>query len=72
MPAGDPPLTLRDLRARLSDVARDDMDRALLALQREKKLVLYREDNSAALRSEDHQAALLVGNQPRHLVLLEA
>ena len=65
-------VTLRDLRARLSDVARDDMDRALLALQREKKLVLYREDNSAALRSEDHQAALLVGNQPRHLVLLEA
>ncbi|HTA89810.1 MAG TPA: hypothetical protein VK745_09555 [Polyangiaceae bacterium] len=65
-------VTLRDLRAHLWDVARDDLDRELLALQRDKKLVLYREDNSAALRPEDHQAALLVGNEPRHLVLLEA
>jgi len=65
-------VTLHDLRARLWDVARDDLDGALLTLQREKKLVLYREDNSAALRPEDHQAALLVGNEPRHLVLLEA
>jgi hypothetical protein len=65
-------VTLRDLRAELWDVAREDLDGALLALQREKKLVLYREDNSAALRPEDHQAALFVGNEPRHLVLLEA
>jgi hypothetical protein len=63
---------LYDLRASLGGVAREDLDGALLALQREKKLVLYREDNSAALRPEDHQAALLVGNEPRHLVLLEA
>ncbi len=63
---------LRDLRADLSDVAREDLDGALVELQRQKKLVLYREDNSAALRAEDHQAALFVGNEPRHLVLLEA
>jgi hypothetical protein len=63
---------LHDLRGRLSDVARDDLDGALLALQREKKVVLYREDNSAALRPEDHEAALFVGHEPRHLVLLEA
>ncbi|MEI9942427.1 MAG: hypothetical protein WDO69_34865 [Pseudomonadota bacterium] len=65
-------VTLHDLRASLWGVARDDLDSALLGLQREKKLVLYREDNSAALRPEDHEAALLVGNEPRHLVLLEA
>ncbi len=65
-------VTLHDLRARLGDVARQDLDGALLTLQREKKLVLYREDNSAALRPEDRRAALLVGNEPRHLVLLEA
>jgi len=63
---------LTDLRANLRDVAREDLDSALLKLQREKKLVLYREDNSAALRTEDHEAALFVGNEPRHLVLLEA
>ena len=63
---------LHDLRGRLGDIAHDDLDAALLGLQREKKLVLYREDNSAALRPEDHQAALFVGNEPRHLVLLEA
>lgn len=65
-------VTLRDLRAALRDVAREDLDDALLMLQRQKKLVLYREDNSAALRPEDHHAALFVGNEPRHLVLLEA
>ncbi len=63
---------LLDLRRGLPDVPRPALDRALLELQRKKKLVLYREDNSAALRTEDRDAALLVGNEPRHLVLLEA
>ncbi len=63
---------LYDLRTSLGDVERDDLDSALLTLQRAKRLVLYREDNSAALRPEDHEAALFVGNEPRHLALLEA
>lgn len=63
---------LLELRRGLPDVPRSALDSALLELQREKKLVLYREDNSAALRDEDREAALLVGNEPRHLVLLDA
>lgn len=63
---------LHDLRRGLPDVPREALDSALLELQRKRKLVLYREDNSAALRAEDRDAALFVGNEPRHLVLLEA
>lgn len=63
---------LHDLRRVLPDVSREALDQALLELQRDGKLVLYREDNSAALRAEDREAALFVGNEPRHLVLLEA
>ncbi len=64
-------ISLAALRAHLPQVPRDVLDQELIALQRELKLVLYREDNTAALRPEDHEAALVVGGSPRHLVLLE-
>ena len=62
---------LAALRARLLELPRPVLDTALVTLQRQDKLVLYREDNTAALTAEDHQAALLVGDSPRHLVILE-
>lgn len=62
---------LADLRSHLPQVPRAVLDRELIALQRELKLVLYREDNSAALHADDHAAALIVGDSPRHLVIWE-
>lgn len=63
---------LTALRERLSSIERDVLDRALLELQDRRRLVLYRDDNTAALTDEDRAAALYVGDEPRHLVYLEA
>lgn len=63
---------LRSLRRKLNDVSRSALDQTLLDLQDAGRAVLYRDDNTAALTAEDHDAALVVGNAPRHLVYLEA
>lgn len=62
---------LKDLRAKVP-IARDALDRALLAMQTAGRLVLYKMDNPAEISAEDERAALFVGDQPRHLVYLEA
>jgi hypothetical protein len=63
---------LSSLRSALPAISRQQLDAALIDLQRERRLVLYREDNTPALTPEDHAAALVVGDSPRHLVYLEA
>jgi len=63
---------LSALRNALPAVSRQQLDTTLIELQRERRLVLYREDNTPSLTAEDHAAALLVGDSPRHLVYLEA
>lgn len=63
---------LSELRRHLGTIARDVLDRALLELQDQRRLVLYRDDNMAALTDDDRDAALYVGDAPRHLVYLEA
>jgi hypothetical protein len=62
---------LAELRLRLPEVSRPELDAVLLLLQSERQLVLYRLDNPAELRPADHEAALLVGGNPRHLVYME-
>ena len=62
---------LADVREKLSAIPRDRLDAALLAMQSDGELVLYRLDNRAELRPSDHEAALHVGGAPRHLVYLE-
>jgi hypothetical protein len=62
---------LSALRRELSSIERTKLDHALLALSDEGRLVLYRDDNTAALTADDHRAALMVGGAPRHLVYLE-
>jgi hypothetical protein len=63
---------LSALRQALGSIERDALDDALLKLQDEGRLVLYRDDNTSALTDDDHRAALTVGGAPRHLVYLEA
>jgi len=62
---------LRDLRGRLPQIARPDLDRLLIDMQRQRRLVLYREDNTAALTPADSEGALIIGDSPRHIVYLE-
>lgn len=49
---------LADLRETLSDVPRDDLDRALLGLAAVGTAVLFQLDNPHELQSRDHEAAL--------------
>jgi hypothetical protein len=63
---------LSSLRKALPTISRQRLDKALVALQRQQRLVLYRDDNTPALTAEDHAAALIIGDSPRHLVYLEA
>lgn len=59
---------LKDLRPHLADLPRDTLDRALLAMQREEKAVLFRQDNGAALTAADREAALHIAGEPRHIL----
>lgn len=63
---------LSALRQALLDVPRHALDQTLLDLQDAGRAVLYRDDNSAGLKEADHEAALLVGGSPRHIIYLEA
>jgi len=62
---------LRELRAKLPDVSREQLDRELLGLQRAEKLVLYRIDDPTDVAVEDERAALQVAGVPHHVVYLE-
>lgn len=64
-------ILLRDLRPALSEIPRRELDETLISMNRARRLVLYPEDNTAALTPEDHAAALLINDSPRHLVYLE-
>lgn len=61
---------LADLRMRLPSLTRDQLDRALLDLQREERLTLMAIDDPLRRQSADDAAALTVGGDPRHLVFL--
>ncbi len=63
---------LSALRHHLDDVERSSLDRSLLEMQDAQRILLYRDDNTAGLTDEDRLAALIINNEPRHLVLLEA
>jgi hypothetical protein len=62
---------LSALRMQLAAIPRDQLDHELVQMQRQGRLVLYRDDHTSALVHEDHEAALIVGDSPRHLVYLE-
>jgi hypothetical protein len=73
--AGGQPRTrvrLRDLRARLNDMPRAQLDRELMELQRAGSLVLYRIDDPTDVTKDDELAALQVAGFPRHILYLES
>ena len=62
---------LRELRARLPDVPRAELDRELFALQLKGALVLYRIDDPTDISQADAAAALHIAGHPRHILYLE-
>lgn len=59
---------LSTLRLELDGIGRTAQDNALISLQRDGEVVLYRNDNTRSLTARDHAAALDVAGFPRHLV----
>jgi hypothetical protein len=59
---------LAELRRRLSDVAKEPLDAALLKMQQAAQLVLFRLDNQREITEADREAALSVGGEPRHVL----
>ncbi|MBY6364802.1 hypothetical protein [Rhodococcoides corynebacterioides] len=61
---------LTRLRPALSDVPRDRLDDALVALQRTPGVSLIPEENQKTLSDDDRAAAVTVGNQRNHLLTI--
>jgi hypothetical protein len=61
---------LRDLRAKLFDIDRDQLDTALKQMQQEGEVILTRIEYGPDLTDEDRSAALQIGAEPRHIVRL--
>ncbi len=52
------------------EVSREMQDKALIALQNDGIIVLYKDDNTYALKAADKKAAVIVAGNERHLVYL--
>lgn len=59
---------IADVRDRLGDISKGDLDKLLLDMQRRRMIVLYRNDNTAEVTERDRRSAVMVGDAPRHLV----
>jgi hypothetical protein len=63
---------LRQLRHELADVPRADLDTALVALYQRRGVSLIPEENQKALTADDHDAAVRIGGQHKHLIAIES
>lgn len=59
---------VRELRARLADTPRRDLDPALERLYRERRVNLVPQSNQQSLSDADRQAALVIGGESKHLI----
>lgn len=63
---------LADLRSALTDIAKDDLDRELVRMYRLPDIHLVPEENQKMLTRQDRAAAVVVGNQDKHALAIEA
>ncbi|MFI8567792.1 hypothetical protein ACIGGF_14665 [Rhodococcus sp. NPDC078407] len=72
--AREPGSTVRlsRLRDELRDIPRADLDDALARLRRAADVSLIPEENQKTLTDEERAAAVVVGNQQNHLLLIES
>ncbi|ABD86746.1 hypothetical protein [Rhodopseudomonas palustris] len=62
---------LKDLRAKLPEIDRATLDDALKQMQREQQASLMQLDNRIDVTDADRDAAIQIGNEPRHIVWIE-
>jgi hypothetical protein len=70
-PADGAFVKLRELRARLADIARPDLDTMLTALFATARINLIPQSNQQALTDADRESALRVGGESKHLISIE-
>jgi hypothetical protein len=59
---------LRDIRAKLPEVGRVQLDEALKRMQRDEDASLMQLDNRVEITDADRDAALYIGREPRHIL----
>jgi hypothetical protein len=62
---------LRELRLRLPDISRADLDSALVALFTTQRINLIPQENQQALTDADRESALRIGGENKHLISIE-
>lgn len=62
---------LRDIRGKLRDIDRATLDEALRLMQREQEASLYPLDNRIEITDADRDAAIHIGQEPRHILWIE-
>ena len=62
---------LRELRLRLPDIPRADLDSALVALFTTQRINLIPQENQQALTDADRESALRIGGENKHLISIE-
>jgi hypothetical protein len=62
---------LSDIRSALADIPRADQDQALREMMRAGGAGLLPLDDPTEITDAEHEAALMVGDQPRHILWLD-
>ena len=61
-------IRIADLKRELPDIPSEEINKALLDLQRQDRLVLMRIDDPTDIRPADKQAAITIAGNPRHII----
>ena len=70
-PADGAFVKLRELRERLADIPRPDLDAALITLFKDQRINLIPQSNQQALSDADRDSALRIGGEYKHLISVE-
>jgi len=70
-PASGEFVKLHELRLRLADVPRTDLDSALAAMFTTQRINLIPQENQQALSAADRESALRIGGEYKHLISIE-
>jgi hypothetical protein len=62
---------LRELRERLADIPRPDVDSALTAMFTSQRINLIPQENQQALSAADRESGLRIGGENKHLISIE-
>jgi hypothetical protein len=62
---------LRELRERLADIPRPDVDSALAVMFTSQRINLIPQENQQALSAADRESALRIGGENKHLISIE-